>query len=154
MADKGKETFIGSLWSKAKSSSKSRSGGKSADSHHRPAYSDGPDQSGYFTSRPSGSKPRKSPSPVTNILKGVASGIRGKKPKSTVRPGTKITIQEPREWPTRTPSDEDPEEEGEDEILPRVSVDEAPLPSRSCSPSKDRQRGGGPHLTALTNRCQ
>jgi hypothetical protein len=43
MADKGKGTFIGSLWSRARSSSKSRSSERAADSPLRSEYSDEPD---------------------------------------------------------------------------------------------------------------
>jgi hypothetical protein len=64
MADRGTGTFIGSLWSRARSSSKFHSGEKAADSTLRPEYYDEPDQPGYCTSRPSGSRPKKSPSLV------------------------------------------------------------------------------------------
>jgi hypothetical protein len=140
MADRGKGTFIGSLWSRARSSSKSRSGEKAVDSPLRPDYSDESDQSGYCTSRPSSSRPKKSRSPVTNIFEGMTSGLRGRKPRRTVRPGTTVTIEEPGEWPTRTPltPSEDGPEEDEEELLPRVSDDDVPSPAAPEQPQQER----------------
>jgi hypothetical protein len=96
MADRGKGTFIGSLWSRARSSS--------------------------------------------NIFKGMTSGLRRRKPRRAVRPGTTITIEEPKEWPTRTHSrhHQDPEEEDEEELLPRVSDDDVPPHAVPEQPQQER----------------
>jgi hypothetical protein len=118
---------------------KSRSGEKAADSPLRPDYFDDPDQSDYFTSRSSGLRPKKSPWPVTNILKGMTSRISGRKLRRTVRPGTTVTIEEPKEWPTRTPptpSEDDHEEEDEEELLPRVSDNDVPPPPAPEQPQQ------------------
>jgi hypothetical protein len=61
----------------------------------------------------------------------MTSRLRARKPRRTVRPGNTVTIEEPKEWPTRTPptpSEDDPKEEDEEGLLPRVSDDDVPPP--------------------------